>query len=179
MQAIAVLLVVGVALSAFPAGSIAQSGLGGGASVYNSIERGRELERQRQRKLELERREDERYQLERRTRQRAADRGEVLPQPVAQPTSAGGAELPPAPLGSCLLDQTDTAFCAPPGGGIAKDSTGRVACGSGQCVAYGIGNVACSKVTGGGALLDSVGTPLCVGGCEDGRPYYCAVPRQR
>ena len=178
MRTTAKVLTAVLALSTLPAISIAQGGLGGAATIYNSIERGRELERQRQRKIELERREDERYELERRARQRAAERGEILPQAAPPAASAAvTASDVSAPLGSCLLDSTDRPLCAPPGRGIAKDSIGRIACGKGQCVAYGIGHIACSSIPGGGAVLDSTGNPRCVGGCEDASEHYCVVPR--
>lgn len=170
-------LIAVLAMSTLPANSIAQGGLGGGATIYNSIERGRELERQRQRKLELERREDERYESERRARQRAAERGEILPQTAPPAAAAVAAPDVSAQLGSCLLDSTDRPLCAPPGRGIAKDSIGRIACGKGQCVAYGIGHIACSSIPGGGAVIDSIGNPRCVGGCEEASEHYCVVPR--
>ena len=81
-----------------------------------------------------------------------------------------------AQLGGCLLDSIDRPVCAPPNGGISRDSIGRVVCGKGQCVKDRIGRVACSTVPGGGAIPDSIGTPRCVGGCEEASEQNCVRP---
>ena len=83
-----------------------------------------------------------------------------------------------AQLGGCLLDAIGRPVCAPPNGGIAEDSIGRVVCGSGQCVVDGIGRVLCSSVPGGGAIVDSIGSPRCVGGCEEATERTCVAPRR-
>lgn len=82
-----------------------------------------------------------------------------------------------AQLGGCLLDSIGRPICAPPNGGISEDSIGRVVCGKGQCVKDRIGRVVCSTVPGGGAILDSISTPRCVGGCEEASEQYCVRPR--
>jgi len=82
-----------------------------------------------------------------------------------------------AQLGSCHLDSISRPVCAPPNGGISEDSIGRVVCGKGQCVKNRIGRIVCSTVPGGGAILDSIGTPRCVGGCEDASEQYCVRPQ--
>ncbi|MBV5329957.1 MAG: hypothetical protein JZU65_20420 [Chlorobium sp.] len=63
------------------------------------------------------------------------------------------------------------------GGGVAKDLIGQVMCGPGQCVRDIIGTVYCSSVPGGGATIDIIGTPVCVGGCVRGTAEYCQNPR--
>jgi len=77
----------------------------------------------------------------------------------------------------CVNISTGHPVCAPPNGGIAKDSFGQVVCGDGQCVINDIGQVACSNQSGGFATIDSVGKIVCTGGCSQGSQNKCEIPR--
>lgn len=76
---------------------------------------------------------------------------------------------------SCAKDGLGRVFCAPPGGSAVPTING-VACGLGACVVDGLGRVYCSSTKGGGASLDNLGRPLCVGGCIAASPTYCQTP---
>jgi hypothetical protein len=73
---------------------------------------------------------------------------------------------------------------APPGGGAATDSLGRVITGVGGCTKNSLGRVVCADTPGGGAMANSLGQvqtgpgqcvrnslgqALCAGGCVSGR----------
>lgn len=76
---------------------------------------------------------------------------------------------------SCVKDGLGRVVCAPPGGTAVPTISG-VACGLGQCVADGLGRLYCSSEKAGGATLDSLGRPVCVGGCVPASPSNCQTP---
>ncbi len=79
---------------------------------------------------------------------------------------------------SCLTTQEIDGFvCPPPGGDLVRDMYNRAICGKGQCVIDSNGKVKCSSLFGGGAVIDSRGEALCVGGCEEGRAAFCVRPQ--
>lgn len=76
---------------------------------------------------------------------------------------------------SCAKDGQGRVSCAPPGGTAVPTING-VACGLGQCLVDGLGRVYCSSTKGGGASLDNLGRPVCVGGCVPASPMNCQAP---
>ena len=78
-----------------------------------------------------------------------------------------------APASNKCVQTISGVSCAAPLGGIGVDSIGSVLCGRGECAIDSIGQVQCSKLPGGGALIDSIGIVRCVGGCEPAKPNYC------
>ena len=79
--------------------------------------------------------------------------------------------------GGCTQNSIGQVICAPPGGSAQTNSIGQVVCGPGQCVVNSIGQVICSSQPGGGAMINSIGQAVCVGGCVQGSPSYCQIPR--
>ena len=80
--------------------------------------------------------------------------------------------------GSCVLDSAGEAICAPAGGGLKSDSSGEAVCGPGQCLSDSLGQVKCARQPGGGAMVNSKGKIVCVGGCILATSFYCQVPRE-
>lgn len=75
---------------------------------------------------------------------------------------------------TCIRDgEPDTVLCPPPGGNLVKDTNGNVVCGIGWCVTNSKGNVKCSMVPGGAAILSGHGDSLCVGGCLEASGSLC------
>ena len=77
----------------------------------------------------------------------------------------------------CLKDSLGKPFCAPPNGGIVRDSAGRIVCGLGQCMENSRGVAVCSSQPGGFVTRDSVSRVVCTGECVEGTPSLCQVPR--
>ncbi len=93
-------------------------------------------------------------------------------------TLALGFMLAPPSIGTASMEcfrhqQPDTVVCPPPNGEIIAYTEGDYACGTGWCVADAHGNVKCSRVPGGAAIVDQRGNALCVGGCMDPSPSLC------
>ena len=67
--------------------------------------------------------------------------------------------------------------CAPPSGGISLGNDGSYYCGPGECLKDKYGVIKCSAKAGGGAMFDSMGGILCVGGCVKGLRNLCVTPQ--
>lgn len=72
----------------------------------------------------------------------------------------------------CGKDILGRIYCAP-AGGVAVSTINGVACAPGRCVTDNLGYVKCSRETGGGAIRDNLGNPVCVGGCVNPIKEYC------
>jgi hypothetical protein len=75
--------------------------------------------------------------------------------------------------GGCIENSIGQVVCAPPGGSAQRNSVGQVVCAPGQCVVNSIGQIYCSSQQGGGAAINNIGQPVCVGGCVEASPSYC------
>jgi len=78
--------------------------------------------------------------------------------------------------GGCLKNRIGQDFCAPPGGGIMLDWMGQPVCGRGQCLRDKLNRIVCSSQPNGYATLNSMGIPVCTGGCEFASSSLCEQP---
>jgi len=74
--------------------------------------------------------------------------------------------------GGCSKDDLGRIFCAPAGGTAVRSMTG-IVCAPGRCVTDNLGYLKCSSKLAGGATIDDLGRPFCVGGCVNPSKEYC------
>jgi hypothetical protein len=77
----------------------------------------------------------------------------------------------------CARDRLGEPVCPPPFGSIARDPTGELVCGAGQCRRDAIGQIVCSSQPGGHVVEDRLGRLVCTGGCEKASAAACERPR--
>ena len=75
---------------------------------------------------------------------------------------------------SCTKDGLGRVFCAPPGGSAVPTLSG-VVCGPGHCIITDLGKIVCSAQPGGGAIMDDLGRPICIGGCVPASKDFCQI----
>jgi hypothetical protein len=74
---------------------------------------------------------------------------------------------------NCLIDSFGRTFCAPTNGSAFKTFTNDIVCSIGKCVTDNLGYLKCSVQQGGGAIVDILGKPQCVGGCVNPSKDLC------
>ena len=91
--------------------------------------------------------------------------------------------MPAAPAGAsadfqCVqkLDRDNSIVCAPPRGQLMQNSRGKYVCGPGRCVTSSSGRIVCSALPGGAIATDTMGRPLCDGGCVEPTEAMCVTP---
>jgi hypothetical protein len=89
----------------------------------------------------------------------------------------GGQQQQQSIQGNCVSDYQGQMFCPPPGGGIQKDTWGRIVCGRGQCTQDSWGQIICSSQYGGYVTKKLMGQIQCTGGCEQASSGICQSPR--
>lgn len=75
-----------------------------------------------------------------------------------------------------LRDSRNSIVCAPPRGQLMQTSRGKYVCGPGRCVTSSSGRIMCSAVPGGAVATDTMGRPLCDGGCVEPSESMCVTP---
>jgi len=97
------------------------------------------------------------------------------PQPGCIADRYGNAVCGPA--GSrCLKDLHGDVKCSPADGGIALDRYKTPVCGPGRCALDRYGEVVCSRVAKGSAVVDIHGEMVCTGGCVNASAAACVLP---
>ena len=76
--------------------------------------------------------------------------------------------------GGCAKDDLGRVVCAP-AGGTAIESMNGIVCAPGRCVADNLGYLKCSSQLSGGASIDNLGRPVCVGSCVNPSKEYCEI----
>ena len=72
----------------------------------------------------------------------------------------------------CAKDALGRVFCAPAGGTAVRAMDG-IVCAPGRCVKDNLGYLKCSSRLAGGAAIDDLGRPVCVGGCVNPSKEFC------
>ena len=75
-----------------------------------------------------------------------------------------------------LRDARNTFVCSPPRGQMVRNVNGKYVCGPGRCVTLSNGGVVCSAVPGGAIAVDTMGRPVCFGGCVNASGAMCVIP---
>ena len=90
--------------------------------------------------------------------------------------NASGKTACPPQGGICLVNTSGAIACSPSFGGIVKTGDGQMLCGPGQCTITIEGEAFCSALVGGSATRNSLGEPVCAGGCVPASAEACTWP---
>lgn len=82
----------------------------------------------------------------------------------------------PPPGGKCLVNSDGIIACSPPYGGIVMTIDGKALCGPGECKIDAHGQAFCSAVEDGSITFDTLGKPICTGGCIPASASACIWP---